>query len=90
MKYLIKKRPTDSQIKSWIELEKEIRPTRAHIWVESKNNTMCNMYAGNATPFESDRWEVVETNQPMVCRICLKNKEKKGIEGVKDNTQKDI
>ena len=88
MEYLIRKEPTINQIEYAHvhgEHDKEIRPSKAHIWVSSKNNTMCNMYSGNPESFSEDRWFITDKDQPMVCRMCKKNNLKKGVEGVKDN-----
>ena len=88
MEYLIRKEPTIKQIKYAHvhgEHDRDIRPTRAHIWVSSKNNTMCNMYSGNPESFSEDRWFISTKEQPMMCRVCKRNKEKKGVDGVKDN-----
>lgn len=78
MKYLVKiSGPTKRQVE-WAHVHgkhsREIKPTKAHIWVEEKNNTMCNMYSGMSKKkaFNWDEWVITSEEQPLVCRVCGK------------------
>lgn len=57
----------------------ELVMPKSHIWVDSKNNTLCNMYSNGG--FDKEQWDILDVWKYEKCQMCLKKNRKLKIIG---------